>query len=1434
MTREETAFSTTNSERGAALEEKVAVVGMSCRFPGASNIEEFWANLEQGRCAARHLDAETLVRTGVSGDLSAHPSYVPIAYPIDHPENFDAAFFGISDTEAQLLDPQHRIFLEQAHAALDDAGFRPGSYESGTGVYAGSSLSTYLLFNLLHNHDWARPSQSLGYLLANDKDYLASRVAYKLNLQGPAMSIQTACSSSLVAICQAVNGLLSFDCDVALAGGSSVRVPHEAGYIHEPGGVFSPDGLCRSFDQSGAGTVFGNGVGVVVLKRLVDAVADKDMIYAVISGTAVTNDGSSKVGFAAPNIEGQANAISNAISLAGIDPAEIGMLEMHGTATQIGDPIEVAAAKKAFREYTQEQQFCAIGSVKSNVGHLDCAAGVASFMKAVLSVDRGIIPKTLHFETENPKLGLKGSPFRVAAERQVWSDEKARRVAGVSSFGMGGTNAHIIVEQWGDTKPMSRTEPDPTEIGPTVLALSAESEASLKQLACSYESYFSQKETVTAPVRAICVSAGVSRRHYKKRKAFLVEHYGDVPGRLREWIDAADKGIQHSPAGKIAFLFPGQGSSHNLMGQDWMRSSRHYRDVIGRLDDMLGELGEAPFLASAFESGAIRSGWEIPVQLFAHQYALTEVWRAFGIQPDMVLGHSLGEIAAALVAGIIDLPQALKFVVRRSQLMEAGTEPGSMLSVRCDEVQLRKLIEAAAQQVEISGVNADNLYTVSGGSEAIAILEKQCRSANVAVMALPVPYACHSRYMDPIMEEIGNAAGEVTFSPPAIPLISSMTGALEVDQIQSASYWQSQIRQAVNFRGAADTLLNAAGENCTFVEIGCGTTLLSLCRLAGKRQHLYLPSQRGHQDSYGSLLEHLATLYEAGHEIDWQGLADGDILPRVRIPGYAFDQVRHWIEPPKDTSSQNVSKVRLPVQDVINAGLIAAELPAAGMDISKLGSRYELALEVSIAALVRAFSQLGAFNDGQTTSLEDLTKQMALHDDFNGLLPNWLSILENANLITSEHGAYQANTPFELEAAESAFQAILRRLDTGDGYFRYLVNCATDLAAVITGDKPALETLFPNGSFEIVDYLYRLSPEAQYFNTIASQIVARWAERRQGPIRILEIGAGTGGMTAALLPCLPSERTAYHFTDLSEFFFKMAKNRFQEYDFLHYATYNADNDEGDLPDLSFDLIVASNVLHATPHLQRTMGNVTKRLAPGGLLLVNEVTENQPWFDVTVALIEGWRVYDDGIRTEGGPLVSVPVWQSMLASHGFEHCTSFPENGNPAELMGQHIIAAFKPGDLALQFEAIHPGSGASQPTQKPMPAFGQATEEDKLVLKQMFGLGEGARRDFIIEYLAAMLPDQEELDLDAGFFDMGLDSLQAVDIRARISAELQIALPTTALFDYPNPRKLIQFILSCLSDQQHLGSRATTQEVLSDIDLMRELEAALADAEDTA
>ncbi|RCJ39570.1 hypothetical protein A6770_38810, partial [Nostoc minutum NIES-26] len=709
---------------------EIAIIGMSCRFPGAPNIEAFWQNLRDEIESISFFSDEELLSTGVKPELLSHPNYVRSKAVLPDIELFDAAFFGFSPKEAKTIDPQHRLFLEVSWEALESAGYNPKPFAGEIGVYAGVGMNTYLLNNLYQNRELVDSVGEYQLMIGNDKDFLPTRISYKLNLTGPSVNVQTACSSSLVAVHLACQSLRNNECDMALAGGVSIRVPQLSGYLYQDGMILSSDGHCRAFDAQAQGTVPGNGLGVVVLKRLADAIADGDCIHAIIKGSAINNDGSVKVGYTAPSVDGQAAVIADAQAIAGVNPETITYIEAHGTGTVLGDPIEIAALTQAFQKSTQNQGFCAIGSVKTNIGHLDAAAGIAGLLKTVLALKHKLLPPSLHFQQPNPQIDFANSPFYVNTELCKWETDGIPRRAGVSAFGIGGTNAHIILEEAEgiQNSKFKIQKQDVTERPLHLLTLSAKSEKALEELTLSYQQYLANHLEIN--LADICFTANVGRSHFDHRLALVAES----SLQLREHLAALASGSttnevlmgtssSHSP--EIAFLFTGQGSQYVGMGQQLYYTQPTFRAAFDRCDQILQPYLETPLLKALYPQQTEEKTENSPLldqtaytqpALFALEYALYQLWTSWGITPKTVMGHSVGEYVAACVAGVFSLEDGIKLIAARGRLMQALPKDGEMVAVFANENKVRAAIQPYSKDVAIAAINAPNNLVISGKS----------------------------------------------------------------------------------------------------------------------------------------------------------------------------------------------------------------------------------------------------------------------------------------------------------------------------------------------------------------------------------------------------------------------------------------------------------------------------------------------------------------------------------------------------------------------------------------------------------------------------------------------------------------------------------------------------------------------------------------------
>ena len=886
-------------------ETDIAIVGMAGRFPGARNVAEFWANLRDGVESVSWLTDEQLLAAGVDAAALKDPEYVRAAYVMPDMDQFDAGFFGFSPREASIMDPQQRHFLETAWEAMETAGHTPAGFSGNVGVFAGCGASAYMMFNLLTNPELVR---NVGWFLlrhtGNDKDFLATRLSYLLNLRGPSINVQTACSTSLVAIHLACQSLLNRECDMALAGGSTVKQPHHIGYKYQEGEIMSPDGHCRAFDDASQGTVFGSGTGVVVLRRLADAIADGDFIHAVIKGSAVNNDGSQKVGYLAPSVDGQATAIAEALALSGVEAETVNYVETHGTGTPVGDPIEVAAMTQAFATLTDKTQFCAIGSLKPSVGHLDTAAGVASVIKTAEALKHKQIPASLNFSTPNSAVDWESSPFFVNAKLTDWQQVgDAPRRAGINSLGAGGTNAHVVLEEAPEREPSGPSRA--FQLFPYSAKTPAAAEAAGRNLAAFLRS------NAGASLADVAYTLQVGRSAFANRKA-VVAATAEEAAALIEGGDPKKivSGTATDAKRSVAFMFAGGGAQYARMGLDLYESEPVYREAM---DACLGvaktKLGleltplifpskeDAPRASETLE----RPSLALPA-LLSTQYALARLWMSWGVQPSAMIGHSMGEYTAALLAGVFSLEDALTLVTVRGRLFEK-LPLGGMLSVSLSAGELKPFL---GTELSLGAVNAPELCMASGPVAAIEALQATLEEKEIDCRRIHINVAAHSAMLEPILKEFGDFLKKVKFNAPQLPFVSNLSGTwITPAEATSPEYWVRHLRNTVNFAAGAGELLKDADR--ILLEVGPGRTLATLSGMHPTKtaSHAIFQSMRHPDDETSDvafLLGVLGRLWSVGAEIDWSGFYAGEKRNRVVLPTYPFEHQRYWIEPGKGMS----------------------------------------------------------------------------------------------------------------------------------------------------------------------------------------------------------------------------------------------------------------------------------------------------------------------------------------------------------------------------------------------------------------------------------------------------------------------------------------------------------------------------------------------------
>lgn len=889
----------------------IAVIGMAGRFPGAKNISEFWDNLVNGRETITHFTIEELTGNGLNPEiLTNNDNYIKSRGIVDNIDKFDAEFFGYTPMDAKTMDPQHRIWLETAWNALEDASCDPNSYKGAIGVFVGSLYNTYLMNHVIRDQESLEKylriyePDSFQIMINNDGTFLPTKTAYKLNLRGPAISVQTACSTSLVAIAQACQSLFSYESDACIAGGVSLFLPQESGYTYQKGAINSPDGHCRPFDSESNGTVAGNGVGAVVLKRLDDAIADNDHIYAVIKGWGINNDGNKKVSYMAPSVDGQAEAIMLAQDIADVDPEDIGYIEAHGTATPLGDPIEIAALTKAFQAKTNKTQFCAIGSVKSNVGHLDTAAGVTGFIKACLSAYHRQIPPTVHFKNPNPNINFSRTPFYVLDKLKTWTSEKPL-IVGVSSFGIGGTNAHVILQE-----PKRQEVSEKKSSSPQLIVLSAKSEAALNRRKEDLATFGQSNQDFDLEDLAFTLQTGRSPMNYRSFSVVDGNEALADTSFAGSFIDS----ISTNESRSLVFMFPGQGAQYVNMGRNLYENVPLCKDIFTQCFQIFEkETGTnfknilfAPNADEETEQILSRTEFTQPA-LFIVEYVVAKYLQSLDINPEMLIGHSIGEYAAACLSGVFSLEDALKIVIKRGQLMQKMPS-GKMMVVKSTEDELNRIKD---NLFEIAAVNAPGYCTISFKTENSELVDNLLKASNIESIPLNTSHAFHSSAFDPILDEFARYVDHFEPQSPQIPFISCLTGKFITSELATTGkYWANQLRNTVLFEKGIKTILESG--NYILLEVGPNTHLTSLAKRSidakTKCPIIATIGKPENENEQSKLLVSIGQLWAKGFNLNFGALHGNSTPKKIVLPSYPFEPKRHWIDKVPFTGIQSKSE----------------------------------------------------------------------------------------------------------------------------------------------------------------------------------------------------------------------------------------------------------------------------------------------------------------------------------------------------------------------------------------------------------------------------------------------------------------------------------------------------------------------------------------------
>lgn len=1411
----------------AERHQPIAVIGVGCRFPGAVTDEEsFWSLLWNGQEAISEVPSERWNAASYFDPDPAAPGKMATRRGafLDGIDQFDHGFFGISPREADSMDPQQRLVLEVAWEALEHAGLSPDALRGQpAGIFVGAGASDYLQL-LLRRSD---PASIDAYMASGGVlSVIAGRLAYFLGTQGPAMVIDTACSSSLVAIHQACQSLRRDESRLAIAAGVGVLLLPELTVNFSQARMLSSDGRCKTFDASADGYVRGEGCGAVILKRLSDARRDSDRVLAVVRGSAVNQDGRSS-GLTVPNGVAQEAVIGAALRDGRVLPSEIDYVEAHGTGTSLGDPIEVLALARALGQDRAADQPLLLGSVKTNLGHLEAAAGIAGFIKVALALQRGALPPSLHFKTPNPHVNWQELPVQVVTAQTPWPDRGRPRRAGVSSFGFSGTNAHVVLE--------SAPEPQVAAVSrapASLLALSARSSSALRTLGNQYVDLFRKRPNLDP--EDVSHTAALGRRHFATRLAVVGRTLDDLRAGLEEAMETGLDASEH-PEPRFVFAFPGQGRGFSALGQALYASSEPFRRTIDRASRALEDRIE-PKLHVLFEGGGDDSLLDDPTHLqpalFAFEYALATLWQSWGIRPAAVVGHSLGEYAAACVAGVLDFEGAIRLVAERGRLSASLRPTGAMAAIFADERTVRSAVADYDGAVDIAGLNGPTNIAISGSGDHVRRICAELAARGIDSRTIESTHGFHSSEIAPILDELERVAARVSCSTPTMPFASTLRGALVGDGEQlSAAHWRRHMREPVRFADAVGALVNRGFTH--FIEVGPGATLCGLGRRLTQESPVHwLPSVVDAGSEWVQLLTTLARLYTAGADIDWHGAfsAKGHV---VSLPTYPFERSRRWIEDAAESGTEQRDARAPETQWAKVTGAAHRQAACAPFDLNLPGfpEKWRALHERSIAVMSAILSELGALaRPGETCTLDDVVRQCGIRSEFYSLIERWLSHLEAAGYLDRQDSTYVSRVPLVRAVPAALVEQCHAAFRDLPDLLRYFECCETRLAAVLTGRASPLDTLFPDGDMSIAEGLYGGSSVARYFNAIATSAIATAAaaqpEGRR--LRVLEIGAGTGGTTDAVLPALPSDNTEYLFTDIGPLFVVRGSERLASFPFVSF-------DQLDIEDAQaiervgtgrFDIVIATNVLHATRDLDATLDHVRRLLAPGGLLVAIETTEAHTWLDVTIALVPGWRRFADAWRTNQ-PLLAPEIWSQVIERAGFERSKVLPPAGSPATVLGQHVIIAQAPGRPV-----------ASAPLRSPIADRAIASQglairqtPDADVLTALADCPASERRRRLVRLVrqevirVLRLPDERPPSARERLMDLGIDSLTALELRNRLKLALQLPQPLTAtlIFDYPSIDDIASYLdslfdVSLTGPASPDGSALTRAEEIARLD----------------
>ena len=1311
--------------------EPIAIVSAACRLPGGvRSPEDLWALLCEGRDGVgpvppERWDGAALSAPAESGDRIAAPT----GGFLDAVDAFDAAFFGISPREAELMDPQQRLLLELGWEAFERAGL---PVERLAGQAVGVFIGAHSLSVDYHLLQLAQPGALASHASTGSAHaILANRLSYVFDLRGPSMTIDTACSSSLVAVHQACQSLRTGESDLALAGGVNLMLLPTASLLFTQLEILSPQGRCRTFDAAADGIARGEGCGLVVLKRLRDAQRDGDPVLAVILGSAVNQDGASN-GLTAPNGPAQVAVVRRALAMAGVDPARLGLVETHGTGTALGDPVEVEALAEVIGPRRDADHTCYLGALKTQLGHLEAAAGIAGLIKAMLCVQHGRIPANLHFTQVNPHIRLEGTPLALPLETRDWPAIAGPRVAGTSSFGFGGTNAHVVLCA-PDTPPGVAT-PAAAPVRPRVLVLGARSPAARQAWMQAHRDALvklaaQSPSSSQSSLDDYLHTANARRSHGPWRVAVTGSTADELAAALAARGDDLPPPVEQ-PAAPV-FVYTGQGSQWATMGRELLDTEPVFREAVQAVAQAFDALAGGALIELLRDPDAadrLQDTDAAQAALFAMQVGLTALWQSWGIVPAAVVGHSVGEVAAAHAAGMLTLADAVRVVHQRGRLMQAGAARGRMVQVDRAADTLQAVLLPWAGQVSVAGLNGPSTTVLSGSAEAIEAVSEALRREGADLRELPVAFAFHSALMQPVCEPLAQALAGIVVQPAARPVVSTVHGGWSRDGDFAAAYWARNVREPVRFAPAIDELL-AAGFS-TFVEVGPHPSL-SAAVLDGAarrgREAVVVASLRKGRPARAALLEGLARLAEAGAPVDWAALSapGAQVVP---VPAYPWQHQHLWLPRPdpaalvfhafghsardagradpdlaRDSLGLAVHWQRTPGADLAHP-MPAVDLPAlaaqAATAAQALPGAAELAGESDLMARVErraAEHALAAVLALAGPLVPD--RHVSADPQAHGVAARHARLWERVLDILGDEGVLQrdGNGLRVMPAAALPRPAVpFSPAEAGRIELALLERCGAALADVLRGRVEPLSLLFPDDDTVSASTLYRDAGASRVYNPLLARTVALAVQQRGGaPVRVLEIGAGTGATTACLLDVLPPG-TPYCFTDLSAGFLDAARQRFAHWgDAFETRTLDIEQPvatQGLAPG-SFDVVVASNVIHATGDLRESLAQARSLLAPGGLLVLLETLTPRRWTSLTFGLTAGWwRFRDPGLR-QRDPTLPLDAWLPLLRDSGFDEVVAVGAELSARALHPQALLVARAAAAPTTTATTLSPGGG---------------------------------------------------------------------------------------------------------------------------------------------